>query len=467
MRIKNNLKENNEQLIEYVIIGNSAAGLAAAESIRELDRAGKVVVLTEEDCPNYSKPMITYLLAGMIGLDRIHFKDEKFYRDNNIDIRLNTRVKSIDMDEMFLIADGGSKYKFKKLLVASGGKPIIPKIKAVSTGALKSGKNTKDKSFNFIDGTNYTKVGGIFTFTTLEDAIKVKNYIEKNDIKKVSILGGGLIGLKAAEAFLETGIDVNIIELADRVLSATFDRQASSIIEKKIKSKGGNIYRNNTIEEIFIKNGKINGYKLKDGGKMECGMLIIAIGVNPDISFVGSGKLEVKRGIVVDDYMRTSAKNIYAAGDVVEGLDILLGENRNIAIWPLAVRQGSVAGINMAGGNKKYSGGFFMNSVEILGIPSISMGLTNIGDKEEKGIKVIKDFNPDKNTYKKVVIRNDRIVGVILIGNIERAGIYAGLIENKIDISSVKENISREDFGIIHLPADYKKHLVVGEGIEV
>ncbi len=467
MRIKSNPKEKSGQLIEYVIIGNSAAGLAAAESIRELDRTGKVVVLTEEDCLNYSKPMITYFLAGIIGLDKIYFKDEKFYRDNDIDIRLNARVKSIDTDEMFLISDDGSKYKFRKLLIASGGKPIIPKIKIVGSRALKSSKNTKAGSFNFIDGTNYSKVGGIFTLTTLEDAIRVKNYIEKNGIKKISILGGGLIGLKAAEAFLEVGVDVNIIELADRILSATFDRQASSIIEKKIKSKGSNIYRDNTIEEIYIKNGKISGYKLKDNRKMECSLLIIAIGVRPDTSFIGSGKLEVKRGIVVDDYMQTSAENIYAAGDVVEGLDILLGENRNIAIWPFAVKQGSVAGINMAGGNKKYSGGFFMNSVEILGIPSISMGLTNIEDKEEKGIELFKDFNPDKNTYKKVVIKNNRIIGVILIGNIERAGIYAGLIENEIDISSVKKNISKEDFGIIHLPADYKKHLVVGEGIEV
>ena len=463
---KNDHKKNNK-LIDYIIIGNSAAGLAAAESIRELDGAGKVMVLTGENYLNYSKPMITYFLAGIVGLDMIYFKDEKFYSDNKVDIRLNTRVNSIDIDKMLLFSDDGSKYKFRKLLIASGGKPIIPKIKAVSTGTLKGNKDIKNRSFDFIDGTNYSKVGGIFTLATLEDAIRVKNYIEKNGIKNISILGGGLIGLKAAEAFLEIGIDVNIVELADRILAATFDRQASSIIEKRIKSKGSNIYRNNTIEEIYIKSGKINGYKLKDGRKMECSLLVVAIGVNPDTGFIGSGKLNTNRGIVVDDYMRTSAENVYAAGDVVEGLDILLGENRNIAIWPLAVRQGAVAGINMAGGNKKYSGGFFMNSVEILGIPSISMGLTNIGEEEEKGVEVLKDFNADKNTYRKVVIRNNRIIGVILVGNIERAGIYAGLIRNEIDISSVKENISKEDFGIIHLPADYKKHLVVGEGIEV
>ena len=132
-------------------------------------------------------------------------------------------------------------------------------------------------------------------------------------------------------------------------------------------------------------------------------------------------------GIVVDGNMRTSAENIYAAGDVAEGLDILIGKNRNIAIWPLAVRQGAVAGINMAGGNEEYSGGFFMNSVEILKIPTISMGLTNITEEKEKNIEVLKDFNLEKNIYKKVVIRDNKVIGIIMVGNIERAGIYAGL----------------------------------------
>ncbi|HEY4662606.1 MAG TPA: FAD-dependent oxidoreductase [Candidatus Humimicrobiaceae bacterium] len=454
MKSKNNAKKNNKP-IDYIIIGNSAAGLAAAESIRELDRTGEIMILTGENYLNYSKPMITYFLAGAVNLDKIHFKDEKFYTDNRLDIKLSTIVRSIDTDKLFLVTGDGSRYEFRKLLIASGGRPIIPKIKAVGAGSL-----------DFIDGTNYEKVGGIFTLTNLDDAVRIKNYIKKNDIKNISILGGGLIGLKAAEAFLEKGIDVNIIELADRILAATFDREASGIIEKRIKSKGSNIFRNNTIEEVYTGGGKIAGYKLKDGRKMECRLLVIAIGVNPDAGFIESGNLDMARGIIVDDHMRTSAENIYAAGDVVKGPDMLLGINRNIAIWPLAVRQGATAGANMAGGNKKYSGGFFMNSVELLGVPSISMGITNVGEEVE-GVEVLRDFNADKNIYRKVVIQNNRIIGVILVGNIERAGIYAGLIRNKIDISSVKENITREDFGIIHLPVDYKKHLVIGEGIEV
>jgi NAD(P)H-nitrite reductase large subunit len=165
--------------------------------------------------------------------------------------------------------------------------------------------------------------------------------------------------------------------------------------------------------------------------------------------------------------MQTSAENIYASGDVVEGFDILLEENRNIAIWPLAVRQGSVAGSNMAGREAHYSGGFFINSVEVLGIPSISMGITNINMTDNNTVEVKKEFRPHRDLYRKVVIKDNRIIGLIMVGNIERAGIYYGLIKNRIDLSRVMDNIFREDFGIIHLPADYKKHLVTGEGIEV
>jgi len=425
------------------------------------------VVFSEENYINYSKPLITYFLEGVVSLDKIYFKNKNFYRDNNIDTCLNTRIKFIDVGKMLLISDNDTEFGFKKLLIASGGKPIIPEIKATYINKSDDNQNGKDGLHSFINRENYRDIKGIFTLTTLSDAIEIKSYIEKNKIKKVSILGGGLIGLKSAEAFLEMGVSIDIIELADRILAATYDREASGIIEKKIISKGSSIYKNNTIEEIYITDGKISGCRLKDGRKMKCTLLIIAIGVNPNINFIKNGKLKIRKGIVVDDFMRTSAKNIYAAGDVVEAYDILLGENRNIAIWPLAVRQGAVAGINMAGGNEKYSGGFFMNSVEILQISTISMGLTGVKEKEEKSIEVLKDYNPEKNRYKKVVIRDNKIVGLIMVGNIERAGIYAGLIKNGIDISSVKDNISREDFGIINLPVDYKKHLVVEEGIEV
>jgi NAD(P)H-nitrite reductase large subunit len=466
METKNHINRIKET-VDYAIIGNSAAGLAAAESIRELDKTGKILIFSEEKYRNYSKPLITYFLEGAVSADKIHFKSNNFYRNNNIDIRQGTVVKSVDTKKMFLTCGDGLRYEFGKLLIAGGGRPIIPEIKAVCNNTDNSKSGKADDSSTYINSGNYGETEGIFTLTTLSDAFKIKDFIGENNITEISILGGGLIGLKSAEAFLKMGMTVNIIEIADRILSATFDRQASDIIEKRITDRGSNIYKNNTIEEIFMTNKKISGCRLKDGKRIECRMLVIAIGVVPNTGFIKNGAPEINRGIIVNSHMCTSVKNIYAAGDVAEATDILSERKRNIAIWPLAVKQGTIAGINMAGGDKKYSGGFFMNSVEILGIPTISMGLAGIDEKECKIFEIYKDFNPEKNTYKKVVIRNNKIIGLIMVGNIERAGIYAGLIQNEIDVNGVKDNISREDFGIVNLPVDYKKHLVSGEGIEI
>lgn len=452
--------QNNESATDYLIIGNSASGLAAARSIRKEDKNGRMVVITEEEYTNYSKPLITYYLAGKVSLENINFRDKDFYAKNRIDLITGEKVKTIDSDNSQLVTDSGDKIKYKKMLIASGGRPIIPRIRIGSSG-MKARENI------FMDSSNYSGIKGVFTLTTLEDSIKIKDYIEKKGIDRATILGGGLIGLKAAEAFLELGIKINIVELADRILAATFDSKASSIIENAIEARGSRIYKNTTIDEIFTDSGEISGYRLRDGRENSCNLLIIAIGVNPDLSFIDKDKIRADRGIKVNDRMQTSVENIYASGDVVESFDLLLEENRNIAIWPLAVRQGNVAGSNMSGREAHYSGGFFMNSVEILGIPSISMGITNINMADDNTVEVKKEFRPDRNTYRKIVIKDNRVIGLIMVGNIERAGIYSGLIKNRIDLSGVKENIFREDFGIIHLPADYKKHLVVGEGIEV
>lgn len=462
MKANKSQKDNkSKKVAEYLIIGNSASGLAAAETIRETDKKGSLVILTEEKHLNYSKPLITYYLAGKVSLDDIHFKPVEFYKENDIELLTNTEVKRIDPKKREVITGSNKVIKYNKLLIASGGRPIIPRIKISN----KTGK--ADLPFDFLDGTNYGDTSGIFTLTTLEDSIQIKDFITKNKVKNITILGGGLIGLKSAEAFLELGMKINIIELADRVLAATFDSQASGIIENAIESKGSRIYKGNTIDEVFTDSGRICGYRLRDGRENECDLLVVAVGVSPYLGFIEEGTIEVGRGIKTDSRMETSVNNIYASGDIVEGMDILLDETRNIAIWPLAVRQGRVAGSSMAGKKVDYTGGFFMNSVEILGIPTISMGLTNLAMRDDNTVEIKKNFKPDQNLYRKIVIKDNRIIGVIMIGNIERAGIYSGLIKNKIDLSGVKENIFREDFGIIHLPSDYKKHLVVGEGIEV
>ena len=230
------VKKITENITDYMIIGSSASGIAAAISLRKADEKGRILVLTEEEYSNYSKPLITYYLAGKVSLDDIHFKDKDFFMANNIDLLTSVKVVSVDDGRSQVKTEEGDTIKYGKLLIASGGKPIIPRIK------LGSGKSGDPAAESYLDGSNYSEIQGIFTLTTLEDAIRIKNYIEKNEIDSATILGGGLIGLKSAEAFLELGVKINIIELADRILAATFDNQASGIIENAIESRGSRIY---------------------------------------------------------------------------------------------------------------------------------------------------------------------------------------------------------------------------------
>lgn len=473
-----------DKTTDYLIIGNSAAGLSAAANIRKNDKKGTVSIVSYEEYINYSKPLITYYLAGKVGPEKIYFKSESFYKDNNFKLILGSRVDDLDEKKMLAGLSDGTQISYKKLLISSGGKPIIPKIPIVEDENKFKGQNKpagqnrmvgrKDhnlkeprKEQRMLTGENYSGIAGIFTLTTLEDAIKLKKYIDKNNLKSATILGGGLIGLKTAEAMLELGLQISIIELSDRVLAASFDKSASEIIENKIAENGGSIFTNTTVDEIIVKSTKLSSLVLKNGKKLKTNLLIMAIGVKPNVEFIQNQSIKLNNGIMVDDYLRTSVDNIYAAGDVAISRDRLSNEQKNIAIWPLAIRQGGIAGMNMSGEKIKYLGGFFMNSIEILGIPSISVGLNNLDDKANGGIKIFSQFNPERDIYRKVTIKDGRIVGIILVGSIERAGIYCGLISNEIDVSGVTVNIAREDFGIIQLPADYRKHLVTGEGIEV
>ena len=234
----------NKNKTDYLIIGNSAAGLSAAESIRRSDKKSKITVFSEESHYNYSKPLITYYLAGKIGLDKVYFRDWQFYEDNGIELKTDSKIVSIDTKAMSVIDTAGNAAEYNKLLIASGGVPIIPEIpiteNSEKTGDLKS---------------RMSGIKNVFTLTTLDDAIRLRSYIRDNKIEEAIILGGGLIGLKAAEAFLELGIRINIIELADRILAASFDDIASKIITEKITDNGGEIFTGTTIESINLKDG--------------------------------------------------------------------------------------------------------------------------------------------------------------------------------------------------------------------
>ncbi|MCM8772816.1 MAG: FAD-dependent oxidoreductase [Candidatus Omnitrophica bacterium] len=425
----------------YIIVGNSIAGVSCIEGIRKIDKNGEICVFSDEEYFNYSRPLISYYLAGSLKENQLNFKDKQFYKSNKVKLFLNTKCEKIDFKRKILYTKSGN-FEFDYLFLGTGGKPIIPKIKGI--------ENVKE---------------GIFTFMKLKDVKKLKKYIEKEKkVKNVTILGGGLIGLKCAEGLLGRNIPLVIVELADRLLPNTFDFIASEIIENKLKEKNCEIIKKNTIEKIISKDGILKEVILKDGKKIKTDILIIAVGVYPNTELIEGTEIEKNKGIIVDEFMRTNINFVFAGGDVCESKEF--DNNRSvIAIWPRASRQGKIAGINMAGGEKKYEGMFLMNSVELIGIPTISFGITN--PENEKEYEILKKIDYEKKIYKKIVIKENKIVGGIFLRDIERAGIIIGLTKNKVDVQVIKKSLINDKFGLLYLPENYRKHIVKGEGIEV
>lgn len=430
--------------MRHVIIGNSAAAVGAIEAIRRYDLDSPITVLSNEPHHVYSRPLISYLLGGLVDESRMDYRPRDFYDRFNVQTMLGVEVLRVEPQQKQLALQGGGTLSYDKLLISTGGKPFTPP-------------------------TPGSNLEGIFTFTTWDDARRMAHYIETRPVKSALVLGGGLIGLKTAEALMARKIQVTLVELSDRILSATFDRTASKLAESLLRRDHVEIRMDNTVEEIIGRNGHVDHAVLRDGERVNCDMVVFAIGVRPNTGLVPQNAgIRTNRGICVDDRMRTTADDVYAAGDCVEAYDALTGTSRSIAIWPNAYRQGYVAGHTMAGVDLRYDAHLVMNSIEVCGVPTISVGLTDPPtDGAGAGYEILERYDRNAPTYRKLVLRDQCLVGVIFIGAIQRAGIYTGLIRDQVNVSAFQQHLLSGNFGLISLPKDYRKHLVVGGGIEV
>jgi NAD(P)H-nitrite reductase large subunit len=428
--------------MRYVIIGNSAAAVGAVEAIREQDRDNPITIVADEPHHVYSRPLISYLLGRVVDETKMSYRPDDFYERNGVETILGVEVTSINTQEQTISLGGGGSVSYDRLLIATGGKPFVPPL---------PGSNLE----------------GVFTFTTWKDAQRIDSYIRDRGIESALVVGGGLIGLKTTEALIERKCKITLVELADRILSATFDRTASKLSESILRKENVDVRTGTTVEEIIGRGGQVDHAVLRDGERVDCDLVVFAIGVRPNTGLIPADSgIEVDRGICVDRHMQTTMLNVYAAGDCVQAYDMLIGACRPIAIWPNAYRQGHIAGANMAGVETEYAGGFPMNSIEVCGVPTISVGLTD-PPRDEDGYEILDKYDREALLYKKLVLFHNRLVGAIFVGDIDRAGIYTGLIRDRVDVRPFKELLLSGGFGLISLPTGYRKHLVVGEGIEV
>jgi len=406
---------------KYLIIGNSAGGIGAAESIRGLDRENPITILSDEPYPAYSRPLISEYLSCERTLEEMLFRPVDFYEQNNIDLMLDKQVKSLDLTGKRVELDGGEKIAWNKLLLATGGVPIVPKMEGL------------DKK-------------GVFKFLTVDDAKAINDFL--TDHSRAVVIGGGLIGISVSEALTKRGVPVTIVEMKDRVLNTILDERASAIAEEMITQTGIRVIVNNTVSEI-IGEKAVEGIVLDSGEVIPCDLVVIAIGVLPRTELVKGTGIEINRGILVDRYMATGVPDVYACGDVAEAYDFVINANRLIPIWPNAYIGGMAAGANMAGVKTEYPGGTVMNSINYFGLDITSAG--TVIPPNDKCEVLTRDSD---GIYQKVMLSGGQVIGMVFVKDIEKSGIIFGLMRDRIDVSGFKQALLAEDFGLAYMPRE-------------
>jgi NAD(P)H-nitrite reductase large subunit len=389
--------------MNYVIIGNSAAAVGCVEGIRSVDRTGSVTVISDEPYPVYSRPLISYLIYGKTTEEKMKYRPDGFYAENNVTPLLGTVAVKVDYDRKEVILDSGRKVPFDRLLFATGSRPFLPPMPGIEQVEKK------------------------FTFMKLDDAKALGAALTKES--RVLIVGAGLIGLKCAEGIRNKVKDITVVDLADRVLPSILDEEGSAIMQKHIEGHGVRFFLGNSVARF-----EGNTAELKNGGSVEFDILVTAVGVRPNTQLASEIGCKVGRGIATDEHCATNLPGVYAAGDCSESFDISAGTERVLAILPNAYLQGETAGICMAGGEKRYDKAIPMNAIGFFGLHIITAGSYDGEAWVER----------TEHSYKKLVSRDNFLKGFILIGDVARAGIYTSMIREQTPLDSVDYELLKQ-----------------------
>ncbi len=382
--------------MEYVIIGNSAAAVGCIEGIRKQDKDGSITLISDEPYFTYSRPLISYLLLGRTDRHRMQYRPDDFYEKNRVRPLLGKRAKSIDPESKQVVLDDGTALHYDRLLVATGSRPFVPPAKGLDEVEHKT------------------------TFMSLDDANALGQALHADS--RVLIVGAGLIGLKCAEGIAHRAGHITVVDLSARILPSILDEEGAALVQRHIESQGIEFVLGDCVEEYTAYTAL-----LRSGRKLDFDVLVIAAGVRPNTELVAECGGEVDRGIRVDASCRTSLNDVYAAGDCTLSHDITSGKDRILALLPNAYLQGECAGICMAGGECRYDSAIPMNAIGFFGLHVLTAGCYAKEVYSEKG----------EMTYKKLYADNDLLKGFILIGAVERAGIYTDLIRKQTPLDSL------------------------------
>ncbi len=395
--------------MRVLIIGNGVAGTMAAKTLRELDSQVAIDILSEEKYHYYPRPNLIEFLAGLRPLEKIFAFPEEWSERQRIGISLATPARRLDPEKKVVELANGKKEKYDSLLLCPGASASLPPIK---------GANLK----------------GVFTLRTIDDALQIIERLRTHN--KAVVIGGGLLGLETARGLKQRGAEVTVVEFFDRLLPRQLDAAGASLLQKQIEGFGIRVLTNRVTEEILGPD-EVSGVRLKSDETLEAGLVIIAAGIKPNISLASEAGLKVNKGVVVDDYLRTSQADIYAAGDVIEHRGRLYG------IIPAAFDQARAAAANILRQPKPYEGTVPSNSLKVMGISLTSAGLIQ---GEGEGFQEIGQVDEARGIYKKIVLEKNKLVGAIWMGTKKGVNEIVRAVASRANVEPWKNDLLSEDF---------------------
>jgi len=389
---------------KLVLIGNGMAGIRCIEEI--LENAADLFTITvfgSELHVNYNRILLSTVLQGGTSFEDITINDRDWYEGNNIQLFTGETVVKVDIENKIVKTDKKREIPYDKLIIATGSVPFVLPI---------PGSNKE----------------GVITFRTIEDCRKM---IETSkQYKKAVVIGGGLLGLEAARGLLNLGMEVNVVHLADCLMERQLDTVASKMLEKELEGQGMKFLLEKETEKI-IGNNRVEGLRFKDGTEIEADLVVMAVGVKPNVQLARESGIDTNRAILVNDYLETNVPDIYAVGECVEHQGMVYG-----LVKPL-FEQGKVLAGHICGQEcQGYQGSILSTQLKISGVDVFSVGQF-VGDETTKAITVHDEFN---GVYKRVVFQENKMVGAVLFGDTGDGSKLLNLIVEKKDIPDREKN---------------------------
>jgi phenylglyoxylate dehydrogenase epsilon subunit len=392
---------------KYLLVGSSHAALEALRAIRQVDGEGSVAMVTQDAHPPYSPTVLPYVVSGRSKADRVSLRDGDFFAAEGCTFVPRSRAVSLDAGRKRVTLSTGDVWSYEKLLLATGSAPAIPPVRGLDTVK-------------------------IHVLRSLDDALALRAAM--GTAHSAVVLGGGLVGLHAAENLAEAGLSVSVIEMQGQVLPGYFDAKASRRIEDAFGSHGVRLFLGRRATSVVSQDDGV-AVTLDDGRIVEADLLLVAAGVKPVVDWLAGSGITLDRGIVVDDTMRTNLPDVWAAGDVAQARDFASGETALIGIIPTAVEQGRTAGRDMAGDSylRPYEGGLPVNTYRFFGRVALSIGQAAASD----GVEVTEN---EAGGYRRIVMADDRLVGYASVDEPFDVGIIGELIRRRVDLGPVRDD---------------------------